>query len=305
MNINELTNLNKIGIYCIINTTNGKRYVGSTASSFKQRFMQHIHKLRHGTHVNKHLQASFLKYGESSFKFEILEIVETSEGIRNLEKQYIEMYNAVKEGYNENPDPTSSPMLNYTTQQKVSEGMKNWWKKTKESMSEKEYKNFCLKYGNEPWNKGKTMTEEQKANMRKPKVNGISDKMKEHNKLSKIQQRDRSPYYLVYDSNGSWVNTFWCLQDLIEYSKTEFNDLPVKNSPGKERFGNSLNSSKVTRAATENKSYKGLFFKRVPKDTKVPCANGMNSWKAEKPIMSLAEYTYSEGAETTGEVQPS
>ena len=76
----------------------------------------------------------------------------------------------------------------------------------------------------------------------------------------------------------------------------------MKHSPGKDRFGNSLNPSKVTAAATENKSYKGLFFKRVPKDTKVPCANGVNSWKAEKPIMSLAEYTYSEGAETTGEV---
>ena len=305
MNINELTNLSKIGIYCIINTVNGKRYVGSTASSFKQRFMQHIQKLRRGAHANKHLQTSFLKYGEGSFKFEILEIVEISEGIRDLEKHYIEIYKAIEEGYNENPDPNCSPMLNGTTQQKVSEGMKNWWKEAKESMSEVEYKNFCLKYGHEPWNKGKTMTEEQKANMRKPKINGVSDKMKEHNKLSKQQQRDRSPYYLVYDSNGSWVNTFWCLQDLIEYSKTEFNILPVKHSPGKERFGNSLDLSKVAAAATGNKPYKGLFFKRVPKDTKVPCANGVNSWKAEKPIMSLAEYAYSEGAETTGEVQSS
>ena len=55
MNINELTNLSKIGVYCIINTVNGKRYVGSTASSFKQRFMQHIQKLRRGAHANKHL----------------------------------------------------------------------------------------------------------------------------------------------------------------------------------------------------------------------------------------------------------
>ena len=140
MNINELTNLSKIGVYCIINTVNGKRYVGSTASSFKQRFMQHIQKLRRGAHANKHLQASFLKYGESSFRFEILEIVETSEGIRDLEKHYIEVYKAVEEGYNENPDPNYSPMLNGTTQQKVSEGMKNWWKETKKSMSEEAFR---------------------------------------------------------------------------------------------------------------------------------------------------------------------
>lgn len=47
------------------------------------------------------------------------------------------------------------------------------------------------------------------------------------------------------------------------------------------------------------------FFKRVPKDRKLPFANGMNSWKAEKPIMSQAEGTPSEGAETTGEVKSS
>lgn len=41
---------------------------------------------------------------------------------------------------------------------------------------------------------------------------------------------------------------------------------------------------------------------RAPKSRKLSCANGMNSWKAEKPIMSQVESTLSEGAETTGEV---
>lgn len=44
---------------------------------------------------------------------------------------------------------------------------------------------------------------------------------------------------------------------------------------------------------------------RAPKSRKLSYANGMNSWKAEKPIMSQAESTLSEGAETTGEVEPS
>lgn len=107
---------------------------------------------------------------------------------------------------------------------------------------------------------------------------------------------------MVYDINGNWLNTFRSIIDLIEYSKTEFNDLPIIVRAKGTKI---LNNSKIWKAITENKSYKGLFFKRVPKDRKLPCANGMNSWKAEKPIMSQAEDTSSEGAETTGEVESS
>ena len=306
MNIENIENLDKFGIYSITNKINNKKYIGSTAKSFKQRFKQHISKLKNGGHANKHLQASYNKYGPESFDFEILEIVDSSENIRDIEKLYIDKFDCVNNGYNENPDPNCSPMLNGTTQDKVSEGMKNWWKDLKNTLSEKEFLEHCKKYGQKnPWNKGIKMTEEQTKNMKKPKVNGVSEKMKEVHKNNSKLLKDRSPYYLVYDLNGNWVNTFWCLSDLIEYSKSEYNTLPVIISKGKERFGKSLTPSRIDISITENKPYKGLFFKRVPKDRKLPCANGMNSWKAEKPIMSQAEGILSEGAETTGEVQSS
>ena len=41
---------------------------------------------------------------------------------------------------------------------------------------------------------------------------------------------------------------------------------------------------------------------RAPKSWKLSYANRENSWKAERPIMSRAESTLSEGAETTGEI---
>ena len=51
---------------------------------------------------------------------------------------------------------------------------------------------------------------------------------------------------------------------------------------------------------------KGLYFKRAPKSWKLSYANAENSWKADQePIMSRAEGTPSEGAETSGEVQSS
>lgn len=77
MNIRNLEQLNKIGIYAIKNTVNGKIYVGSTAKSFKTRFNQHISKLRNNKHHCAHLQYAFNKYGEEVFDFEILEVVET------------------------------------------------------------------------------------------------------------------------------------------------------------------------------------------------------------------------------------
>ena len=42
---------------------------------------------------------------------------------------------------------------------------------------------------------------------------------------------------------------------------------------------------------------------RAPKSRKLSYANGMNSWKAERPIMSQAVDTSTEGAETTGELE--
>lgn len=60
------------GIYAIVNTVNNKRYIGST-KNIKSRFKQHVSSLKSNTHFNQHLQHSFNKYGESHFKFIILE----------------------------------------------------------------------------------------------------------------------------------------------------------------------------------------------------------------------------------------
>ena len=45
------------GVYAIVNTLNGKKYVGST-KCFKERFAEHRSQLRKGNHKNVHLQNS-------------------------------------------------------------------------------------------------------------------------------------------------------------------------------------------------------------------------------------------------------
>jgi group I intron endonuclease len=63
---------NKSGIYAIINTQNGKRYVGS-AVNLHNRFCQHRRLLDKGKHKNIYLQNAWNKFGESCFEFIVIE----------------------------------------------------------------------------------------------------------------------------------------------------------------------------------------------------------------------------------------
>ena len=56
------------GIYEIVNTVNGKRYVGS-ANDFHKRWKLHLFHLSKGTHHSPHLQASWDKHGAENFSF--------------------------------------------------------------------------------------------------------------------------------------------------------------------------------------------------------------------------------------------
>jgi group I intron endonuclease len=59
------------GIYEIVNTLNGKRYVGS-AVDFRLRWNGHRMHLRRGSHHSRHLQVSWAKHGEAAFEFRVI-----------------------------------------------------------------------------------------------------------------------------------------------------------------------------------------------------------------------------------------
>ena len=100
------------GIYKIINVINNKFYVGSSVD-LKRRRVRHFSELRTGTHNNKHLQASWNKYGESAFMFVV--ITEVGEFVDILELEDVWLKNHVGEDYCYNIGKTATaPMLGMT-----------------------------------------------------------------------------------------------------------------------------------------------------------------------------------------------
>lgn len=61
-----------LGIYCIENISNGKKYIGQ-AVNIERRKNEHLLCLKNGTHSNTHLQNSWDRYGENNFSFYSLE----------------------------------------------------------------------------------------------------------------------------------------------------------------------------------------------------------------------------------------
>lgn len=85
----------KSGIYCIVNTDNQKKYVGSSKNLY-QRLMKHRAYLRKNMHENQKLQNSWNKHGEESFQYFILEFC-SIENLIQREQFYID---TIKPWYN-------------------------------------------------------------------------------------------------------------------------------------------------------------------------------------------------------------
>src|ERR1035437_4313461 len=76
------------GIYSITHIARGKRYIGSSKNIY-QRIKEHRLVLRHGGHCNPYLRKAWIRYGESAFKFEVIEDGILEENLIEKETEYI------------------------------------------------------------------------------------------------------------------------------------------------------------------------------------------------------------------------
>ena len=92
------------GIYSILNTANGKRYIGQSVN-LASRKSYHFNALRQSRHKNRHLQAAFNRYGSKAFRWSVLQVMPMTTAIPALnaaERRWIASYasNDPQHGYN-------------------------------------------------------------------------------------------------------------------------------------------------------------------------------------------------------------
>ena len=92
--------MNDVGIYCIENVINHKKYIGQSVH-IQRRWYEHKYELNKNVHDNNYLQKAWNKYGCDNFKFYIIEICDEKD-LNDKENYYISLYNTMddKYGYN-------------------------------------------------------------------------------------------------------------------------------------------------------------------------------------------------------------
>lgn len=240
-------NLQLQGVYQIRNLVTGKVYIGSTTESFDKRFKHHKFCLNANKHKNSYLQNAWNKYTQDNFIFEILEILDKSDCL-NVEQKYLDL---IQFKYNINPLASGTPNMSLETIEKRRLSLKEHWRVNGTDK---------LK-GRIPWNKG--MKYKSTDHLKVPKrIN------KETAKSRAINMRKHAKAVEVYDSNNNFLGLWENAYALEDYSKSEYNNLPIKSRfIADVRMGvpqNHLQYVSIIKACRTNKPYKGLLIKYVP-----------------------------------------
>lgn len=266
LNINDIENLKKCGVYCITNILNNKYYIGSTKNSFYKRFWQHCHALRNNRHKNPYLQRSFNKYGEDIFVFSIIEIC--NKEIAYEREQYYLDKRDLKLSYNINPKATGPCQLpeSYKKQSIArkkfySECLPYYYKIkngeiTLEDVPQKFHAKIQQHLNTIPWNKGKKMEDTSCLKVKHKKGDRSNDKN---------TKRENAPIVYVYDEHWNFIDNFRSARDIQEMSGIL--KPHIKSRFNVSRMGKSVSylcSGNINKAIKNHTQYKGLYFTTLP-----------------------------------------
>lgn len=160
-------------VYQITNMLTGDFYIGS-AQSFARREWQHRYALKRNEHKNPHMQASWNKYGEEAFVFEVLEEVPDGEDILSVENKYLHAHVGQHNCFNVNRDafaPRLGQVMSEETKAKLSQNRKgkhsgeNHYRYGQEVSAEVRAKISETQKGRPSPMKGKKMSEQGRANV--------------------------------------------------------------------------------------------------------------------------------------------
>ena len=184
---------NKIGIYCIENKINKKKYIGSSKDVYKRK-NRHFSELRNSKHKNNKLQRSYNKHGKDNFIFYVLEFVENENELIIREQYYID---SVKPEYNINLIANSSLGV------KRSEETKEKVRQANIGLKHPEWRNKIkseAQGGENHWTKKKKFSEESKKKMSESQKK-LYEEGNKHPLLKSIIQMDLNGVILkVWDS---------------------------------------------------------------------------------------------------------
>lgn len=171
--------MNDIGIYCIENIVNNKRYIGQSIH-IHRRWSEHKYELNNNIHDNDYLQKSWNKYGPDNFKFDIIELCDESE-LDNKECYYISLYNTTdcNYGYNLQTGGSVNRTVSEVTRQKLSQAAKR--RKTHNDVSGSNNPMF-----------GKAMSDETKEKIRQKRI-GAKASDSTRKKLSQARIGAKNP----------------------------------------------------------------------------------------------------------------
>ncbi len=214
-----------IGIYRILNVTNGKCYVGSSVN-INQRWTKHKSLLRHNKHDNSKLQNAWNKYGENNFAFEVMEECPEDE-LLTREQYYIDNINNFDEDCYNISKIANTCIMSDEIRSKIKKGLKE---KREQGLIERTNTKKCYQYNRFTGELIKVWDAVNDANRYYNTPN---------NTTSVIQRNLWGDTTTAFDSLWSFeeVNFIWArapqkrstivVQNVIEKTYTFFDSIPI------------------------------------------------------------------------------